>query len=165
MKFEMDSMGSNQKGIRSVRCKWVYKCKLGVDGEFTSSKARLIAKGDTQQPRVDLEENYSPVAMAKSIRILLTIVACRMVSLPLEKNRKSVVSKGPSMASNKLPKAGTHVLMKLYRVMISSRTSMILVHTRRSGSTVVYLVLYADNILLFGNDVKMLGDIKAWLST
>ncbi|KAL0310478.1 UNVERIFIED_CONTAM: hypothetical protein Scaly_2924100 [Sesamum calycinum] len=29
-----------------------------------------------------------------------------------------------------------------------------------SGSTVVYLVLYANNILLFGNDVKMLGDIK-----
>ncbi|KAL0416139.1 UNVERIFIED_CONTAM: Retrovirus-related Pol polyprotein from transposon TNT 1-94 [Sesamum latifolium] len=34
-----------------------------------------------------------------------------------------------------------------------------------SGSSVAYLLLYVDDILLIGNDVKMLGDIKAWLST
>ncbi|KAL0405902.1 UNVERIFIED_CONTAM: hypothetical protein Slati_3904100 [Sesamum latifolium] len=53
MKFEMDSMGSNQvwtlvdppKGIRPVGCKWVYKCKLGADGEVTAFKARLVVKG------------------------------------------------------------------------------------------------------------------------
>ncbi|KAL0334059.1 UNVERIFIED_CONTAM: hypothetical protein Sangu_1562100 [Sesamum angustifolium] len=33
------------------------------------------------------------------------------------------------------------------------------------GSTVAYLVLYLDDILLICNDVKMLGDIKASLST
>ncbi|KAL0381891.1 UNVERIFIED_CONTAM: hypothetical protein Slati_4610600 [Sesamum latifolium] len=75
----------------------------------------------------------------------------RRVSLPLEKNRKSVVSKDPSTASSKLPEAGTHVLMRSYR--------------KISGSSVAYLVLYVDDILLTGNDVKMLGDIKAWLST
>ncbi|KAL0303295.1 UNVERIFIED_CONTAM: Retrovirus-related Pol polyprotein from transposon RE1 [Sesamum radiatum] len=49
--------------------------------------------------------------------------------------------------------------------MISSRTTMILVYKKISGSSVAYLVLYVDDILLIGNDVKMLGDIKAWLST
>ncbi|KAL0416703.1 UNVERIFIED_CONTAM: hypothetical protein Slati_3502200 [Sesamum latifolium] len=52
MKFEMDSMSSNPvwtlmdppKGVRPVGCKWVYKCKLGVDGEVTAFKARLVAK-------------------------------------------------------------------------------------------------------------------------
>ncbi|KAL0445424.1 UNVERIFIED_CONTAM: Retrovirus-related Pol polyprotein from transposon TNT 1-94, partial [Sesamum latifolium] len=39
------------------------------------------------------------------------------------------------------------------------------VYKKISGSTVAYLVLYVDDILLIGNDVKMLGDIKAWLST
>ncbi|KAL0411315.1 UNVERIFIED_CONTAM: Retrovirus-related Pol polyprotein from transposon TNT 1-94 [Sesamum latifolium] len=34
-----------------------------------------------------------------------------------------------------------------------------------SGSSVAYLVLYVDDILLIENDVKMLGDIKAWFST
>ncbi|KAL0451291.1 UNVERIFIED_CONTAM: Retrovirus-related Pol polyprotein from transposon RE2 [Sesamum latifolium] len=81
MKFKMDSMGSNQvwtlvdppKGVRPVRCKWVYKCKLGADGEVTAFKARLVAKGYIQRPGVDFEETYSPVAMAKSMRILLGI--------------------------------------------------------------------------------------------
>ncbi|KAL0361305.1 UNVERIFIED_CONTAM: hypothetical protein Sradi_3815000 [Sesamum radiatum] len=36
--------------------------------------------------------------------------------LLLEMNRKSVVSKGPSMALSKLPEAGTHVLMRSYRL-------------------------------------------------
>ncbi|KAL0440256.1 UNVERIFIED_CONTAM: Retrovirus-related Pol polyprotein from transposon RE2 [Sesamum latifolium] len=83
MKFEMDSMGSNHvwtlvdppKGIRPVGCKWVYKYKLGADGEVTAFKARLVAKGYTQRPGVDFEETYSPVAMTKSIQILLAIAA------------------------------------------------------------------------------------------
>ncbi|KAL0305082.1 UNVERIFIED_CONTAM: Retrovirus-related Pol polyprotein from transposon RE1 [Sesamum calycinum] len=34
-----------------------------------------------------------------------------------------------------------------------------------SESSVLYLTLYMDDILLIGNDVKMLGDTNAWLST
>ena len=49
-----------------------------------------------------------------------------------EKNRRPIVSKCPSMASNKLSKAGTHVLMKSYGVMISSRMNLILVYSRTS---------------------------------
>ncbi|KAL0430674.1 UNVERIFIED_CONTAM: Retrovirus-related Pol polyprotein from transposon TNT 1-94 [Sesamum radiatum] len=39
------------------------------------------------------------------------------------------------------------------------------IYKKISGSSVAYLVLYVDDILLIGNDVKMLCDIKAWLST
>ncbi|KAL0445829.1 UNVERIFIED_CONTAM: Retrovirus-related Pol polyprotein from transposon TNT 1-94 [Sesamum latifolium] len=43
MKFKMNSMSSNQvwtlvdlpKGVKPVGCKWVYKCKLGAEGEVT----------------------------------------------------------------------------------------------------------------------------------
>ncbi|KAL0427349.1 UNVERIFIED_CONTAM: hypothetical protein Slati_2909700 [Sesamum latifolium] len=39
------------------------------------------------------------------------------------------------------------------------------IYKKISRSSVAYLVFYVDNILLIGNDVKMLGDTKAWLST
>ncbi|KAK4380832.1 Copia protein [Sesamum angolense] len=83
MKSEMNSKGSNQvwtlvnpsKSVRPVGCKWVYKHKLGAEGEVTAFKARPVAKGYTQQHGIDFEQIYSLVAMAKSIRILLAIAA------------------------------------------------------------------------------------------
>ncbi|KAL0284719.1 UNVERIFIED_CONTAM: Retrovirus-related Pol polyprotein from transposon TNT 1-94 [Sesamum angustifolium] len=81
MKFGIDFMGSNQvwtvvdppKGVKPVGWKWVYKRKLGANGEVIVFKARLVAKGYTQRLGIDFEETYSPVAMAKSIQIILPI--------------------------------------------------------------------------------------------
>ncbi|KAL0282717.1 UNVERIFIED_CONTAM: Copia protein [Sesamum radiatum] len=39
------------------------------------------------------------------------------------------------------------------------------VYNKVTGSYVLFLVLYVDDILLIRNDTKMLGDTKAWLST
>ncbi|KAK4381675.1 Retrovirus-related Pol polyprotein from transposon TNT 1-94 [Sesamum angolense] len=51
------------KGVKLVGCKWVYKRKLGANGDVTTFKDRLVAKGYTQRPRVDFEKTYSPMDM------------------------------------------------------------------------------------------------------
>ncbi|KAL0288833.1 UNVERIFIED_CONTAM: Retrovirus-related Pol polyprotein from transposon RE2 [Sesamum calycinum] len=71
----LDHLREPPKSVKPVGCKWIYKHKLRVDGDVTVFKARLMAKGYTQRPGVDFEKTYLPVAIAKSIRILLAIAA------------------------------------------------------------------------------------------
>ncbi|KAK8576146.1 hypothetical protein V6N13_090623 [Hibiscus sabdariffa] len=83
MRSEMDSMSDNQvwtlveppEGVKPIGCKWVFKKKTDMDGNVQTYKGRLVAKGFRQIHGVDYDETFSPVAMFKSIRILLAIAA------------------------------------------------------------------------------------------
>ena len=61
------------QGVKPISCKWVYKRKKGVDGKVETYKARLVAKGYSQKSSFDYEETFLPVAMIKSIKILISI--------------------------------------------------------------------------------------------
>ncbi|KAL0411352.1 UNVERIFIED_CONTAM: Retrovirus-related Pol polyprotein from transposon RE2 [Sesamum latifolium] len=201
IKSEMDSMGSNQvwtlvdpsKGARPIGCKWVYKRKLGADGEISAFKARFVAKGYTQRPGVDFEETYSPVAMAKSIRILLAIakwydyeiwqidVKTAFLNGFIKKEifmdqPEGFTAVGEEQKVCRLQRS-IYGLKQAFRSWKTRFDEVIrgydfikndydpCIYKKISGSSVAYLVLYVDDILFIGNDVKMLGDIKAWLST
>ena len=62
-------------GIKPVGYKWVYKWKRGIDGKVETIKGRLVVKGYTQKEGTDYKETFLPIAMLKSIRILLSIAA------------------------------------------------------------------------------------------
>ncbi|KAG8503385.1 hypothetical protein CXB51_001330 [Gossypium anomalum] len=83
MRSEMDSMYENQvwtlvdppERVKPIGCKWVFKKKTDMDGNLQTYKGRLVAKSFRQIYGVDYDETFSPVAMFKSIRILLAIAA------------------------------------------------------------------------------------------
>ncbi|CAA0830832.1 cysteine-rich RLK (RECEPTOR-like protein kinase) 8, partial [Striga hermonthica] len=63
------------EGKKAIGCKWVYRRKRGSDGNVISFKAWLVVKGFTQKEGIDYDATFSPVAMLKSIRILLSIAS------------------------------------------------------------------------------------------
>ena len=83
MKSEMESMYENQVWTlvdlphdqKAVENKWILKRKADADGNVTIYKARLVTKGFRKIQGVDYDETFSPVAMLKSVRIMLAIAA------------------------------------------------------------------------------------------
>ena len=60
---------------QAIENKWIFKKKTDADGNVTVYKARLVAKGFRQVQGVDYDATFSPVAMLKSVRIMLAIAA------------------------------------------------------------------------------------------
>ena len=83
MEEEMKSICDNHtwslvelpRGHRPIGLKWVYKVKRDENGAIVKYKARLVAKGYVQQPEVDFEEVYAPVARLESVRLVLAVAA------------------------------------------------------------------------------------------
>lgn len=59
------------KEKKVLTSRWVFKIKRNKDGEIEKYKARLVARGHTQQKGIDYEEVFAPVARYEAIRALL----------------------------------------------------------------------------------------------
>src|SRR5438105_5542782 len=85
MRDEMDSIEENctwslvdpPSGHRPIGLKWVFKPKRDASGTIVKHKARLVVKGYMQQPGIDFEEVFAPIARLESVRLLLALAAHR----------------------------------------------------------------------------------------
>lgn len=69
------------KGKKAIGSKWVFKRKYASDRNAHLCKARLCAKGFTQQQGVDYQEVFAPVARYDSIRTMLSLAAMKNLEI------------------------------------------------------------------------------------
>ena len=199
MESEMESMKINKVGtlveaskdIKSIGCKWVYKKKIGADGKVETYKTRLVAKGYRQKEGIDYGETFSPVAMIKSIRILLAIAAyydyeiwqmdVKTVFLNGELKEEVYMTQPEGFTSMSDHNIVCKLQRSIYGLKQASRSWNICfnntiekfnfvkceeepcVYKKVSGITIIFLVLYVNDILLFGNDIPAMQSTKVWL--
>ncbi|WVZ70235.1 hypothetical protein U9M48_018915 [Paspalum notatum var. saurae] len=154
MRFELKSMANNQvwnlveplDEVRPIKCKWI-----DADGNVLIFKARLVAKGFRQIQGVDYDETFLPVAMLKSIRILLAVAAYHDYEV-WQMDVKTAFLNGNLSEDVYMTQPEGFVNPQ------NIRNKNLVFYKKFSGSALVFLVLYVDDI--FGNNIPMLEAVK-----
>ena len=179
------------KGIKPIGCKWVFKKETDMEGNLVTYKVRLVDKDYHQRQGVNSNETFSPIAMLKSIRTLLSIVShYNYVIWKLDVKTtflNRILSKHVYMTqlegfTSKDDSEVWKLQRSIYGLKQASRSWNICfdetikdfgssknldeacVYKKVSESEVMFLIFYLDDILLIGNNVSVLQFIKIWLS-
>ncbi|RVX17384.1 Retrovirus-related Pol polyprotein from transposon RE2 [Vitis vinifera] len=177
-------------GQSVVGCKWIYKIKTRSDGSVERYKARLVAKGFTQEYEIDYEETFAPVARISSVRALLAVAAARKWDLfqmdvknaflngDLSEEVYMQPPPGLSVESNKV----CHLRRALYglkqapRAWFAKFSSTIFrlgytaspydsaLFLRRTDKCTILLLLYVDDMIITGDDLSGIQELKDFLS-
>jgi len=183
-----------QKGKRTVGCKWVYRKKEGIpEVEDARFKARLVAKGFSQKEGIDYNEIFSPVVKHSSIRVLLALVAQFDLELQqldvktaflhgdLEETiymdqPEGFLAEGKEDHVCQLKKSlyglkqsprqwykRFDAFMTTHEFSRSAFDSCVY-HKKMSGNSMIYLLLYVDDMLIAANNITEINALKKLLS-
>nr|GEY18840.1 hypothetical protein [Tanacetum cinerariifolium] len=157
MNVEMQSMKDNEvwdlvdlpPNGKTVGSKWLFKKKTCMDGAVHTYKARLVAKGYTQTPRIDYEETFSPVEDIRAIRILIAIAAYHDYEIWQMDVKTAFLN--------------VYLSEEVYMEQPKGFVNLKYPNRVSSGSNVTFIILYVDDILIMGNNIPMLQDVKSYL--
>nr|GEV26892.1 hypothetical protein [Tanacetum cinerariifolium] len=180
-----------QNDIIPIRSKWLFKKKTGMDGALHTYKDRLMAKGYTQTPGIDYEKTLSPVTDIRAIRILISTCAfydyeiwqmdVKTAFLNGYLSEEVYIEQHEGFVNPKYTNRVCKLKRSIYRLNQASKQrnkqfndeikkfgftqnhDEPCVHLKAIGSNITFLILYVDDILIMGNNISMLQDVKSYL--
>ena len=184
--WELCKLPEGQKAIQS---KWVFRLKRNEKGEVVRHKARLVAKGYTQRMGIDYDEIFAPVTRFSTLRILLSIAAVNDLEIQQVDIKTAFLNgqleeevymeqpegykKDPNLVCRlkkalyglkQAPRAWFFCLFnhlkKLNFAQASADPGLYMKQTK-SGS--IYILVYVDDLLLFGSNIKDIRDTISFL--
>lgn len=165
------------QGRKPIKCKWVFTLKRGSDGNIERYKARLVVKGCSQRQGLDYTETYAPVARMASLRTLLSIIYAKnmyarqldvknaflngvlkediYMCVPEGLKAQGMVCKlkktlyGLKQAPKEWNERFHEFITRLnYSQCITDKC----LYVREVGSTIDYVLLYVDDIIVSSNE-------------
>ena len=164
------------QGHKAVKCRWVYDAKLNSNDEITRYRARLVAKGFTQQKGINYDEVFSPVVKYSTIRFMLALASDEKLEMLLLDVKAAFLNGNldetifMSQPEGFIVKDKPHHVYRLLKALyglkqasrawrkvineflldigcVQSRADASLYFLRRSNGT-VHILVYVDDILL-----------------
>ncbi|RVW56871.1 Retrovirus-related Pol polyprotein from transposon TNT 1-94 [Vitis vinifera] len=167
MEEELKSMKDNEvwdlvelpKGIKTIRCKWIFKTKHDSKGNVERYKARLVVKGYTQKEGIDYKETFSPISKKDSLRIVMALVAHFDLKLH-QMDVKNAFLNGDLHEKVYMDQPeGFQDKGKAHMNLVDQ-----CIYLKISGSKICIIVLYVDDMLLASNNMGMILETKQFLS-
>ncbi|KXJ71076.1 hypothetical protein RP20_CCG021563 [Aedes albopictus] len=177
-------------GRKPISCKWVFKVKPGAKGEPNRLKARLVARGFTQRYGYDYTETYAPVARLNTLRAVLAVANQQQLLVHqmdvrtaflngkldeeifmvqpegFQQGRDLVCRLNRSIYGLKQASRAWNKRFHQFVTSIGFRRSDNdpCLYIRSVGQEKVFLVLYVDDMLIIGPNLKVIQIVKKLLS-
>nr|GEV48711.1 hypothetical protein [Tanacetum cinerariifolium] len=164
---------------------------MNVEIAIHTYKTCLVAKGFTQTPGIDYKETFSLVADIRAIRIVIAIavfydykiwqIDVKNAFLNGYLNEEVYMEQPEGFVNQKFPNRICKLKRSIYGLKQASRQwnkrfddeikkfgfsqncDEPCVYIKASETYVTFLILYVDDILIMGNNIPMLQDVKSYL--
>lgn len=177
---------------KAIGTQWIYTIKYNSDGTIARYKARLVALGNRQEEGLDYDETFAPVIKMTTVRAFFKVAAARKWELhQMDVHNaflhgdldEEVYVRLPQGFSQSAPNKVCKLLKSLYGLKQAPRCwfstlqkalerygfkqsrSDYSLFSLVNGSNELYVLVYVDDLVIGGNDPKMIATFKEYLSS